>query len=94
MVAVYFLLAGVMALNFYALTLVLLRAPLFRARLFRPMVVNIGLSVAPGVVLALVVFILDPAADLLPAPADWLVCLDEDFLCNAESSSISVTPRV
>ncbi|HLS64838.1 MAG TPA: DUF1361 domain-containing protein [Ruania sp.] len=44
---------GVALLNIYALLLVLLRAPVFRTRLYRPMVLNIGLSVAPALVLGL-----------------------------------------
>lgn len=44
---------GVVLLNLYALALVLLRAPVYRTELYRPMVVNIGLSVAPSVVLAI-----------------------------------------
>lgn len=42
-----------MLLNVYALVLVLLRAPVFRTALYRPMILNIGLSVAPAGVLAL-----------------------------------------
>lgn len=44
---------GVVLLNLYALVLVLLRAPLFRTVLYRPMVLNIALSVAPAGVLVL-----------------------------------------
>lgn len=42
-----------MLLNLYALVLVLLRAPVFRTVLYRPMLLNIALSVAPAGVLAL-----------------------------------------
>jgi len=45
--------AGVALLNVYALLLVLLRAPVYRTRLYAPMVLNIALSVAPAVVLLL-----------------------------------------
>ncbi len=45
--------AGVALLNVYALLLVLLRAPVFRTRLYTPMVLNIGLSAAPAVMIAL-----------------------------------------
>lgn len=44
---------GVLLLNVYALALVLLRAPVFGTRLYRPMVWNIVLSIAPSIVLAL-----------------------------------------
>src|SRR5699024_122803 len=44
---------GVALLNVYALLLVLLRAPVYRTRLYRPMMLNIGLSVAPALVLLL-----------------------------------------
>lgn len=46
------LLLGVLAMNAFALALVLLRAPLFRTRLYRPMVLNLGLSLAPLLVIA------------------------------------------
>lgn len=42
---------GVFLLNVYALVLVLLRAPVYRVPLYRPMVWNIVLSVLPAVVL-------------------------------------------
>lgn len=44
---------GVVLLNVYALVLVLLRAPVFRTVLYRPMILNIVLSVAPAGVLLL-----------------------------------------
>ena len=44
---------GVVLLNVYALILILLRAPLYRTVLYRPMVLNIALSVAPAGVLVL-----------------------------------------
>ncbi len=44
-------------LNVYALALVVLRAPLYRTRLYRPMLLNIGLSIAPVIVLGIVVVV-------------------------------------
>ncbi len=41
---------GVVLLNVYALVLVLLRAAVFRVPVYRPMLLNIGLSVAPAAV--------------------------------------------
>ncbi|WP_435277409.1 DUF1361 domain-containing protein [Rhodococcus yananensis] len=52
MIAVALLVIGVALLNVYASALVVLRAPLFSTRLYRPMMLNIGLSLAPAVVLA------------------------------------------
>ncbi|GAB2991788.1 DUF1361 domain-containing protein [Actinotalea caeni] len=46
--------AAVVGLNAFAALLVLARAPLYRTRLYRPMLLNIGLSLAPAVVLLLV----------------------------------------
>lgn len=54
MSAVIVVAAGVVLLNLYALTLVVLRAPVYRTQLYRPMVWNIVLSIAPSVVLAIV----------------------------------------
>ena len=51
------LFGGVALLNVYALALVVLRAPLYRTRLYRPMLLNIGLSIAPVIVLGLVVVV-------------------------------------
>lgn len=42
---------GLVGLNLYAVVLVVLRARVFHTRLYRPMLLNIGLSVAPLVVL-------------------------------------------
>lgn len=42
---------GVLAMNALAVVLVLARVPLFRTRLYRPMLLNVGLSVAPVLVL-------------------------------------------
>ena len=54
MSAVIVVAAGVVLLNLYALALVVLRAPVYRTRLYRPMVWNIVLSIAPSVVLVIV----------------------------------------
>lgn len=51
MPGIWFVIAGAVALNVYALVLVLLRAPVYRTRLYRPMILNIGLSIAPIVAL-------------------------------------------
>jgi len=42
---------GLVALNLYALLLVLMRAPAFGTKIYRPMILNIGLSIAPALVL-------------------------------------------
>jgi uncharacterized membrane protein len=42
---------GIIGMNVLAVLLVLLRAPLFRTRLYRPMLLNVGLSIAPVLVL-------------------------------------------
>lgn len=59
--AILLLPLGIFLLNLFALALVLLRAPLFRLPVYWPMVLNVGLSVAPAVVLgigvALVMFV-------------------------------------
>lgn len=44
---------GIVLLNVFALALVLLRAPLFRLPVYWPMMLNLGLSVAPAVVLGI-----------------------------------------
>lgn len=48
------LVVGAVLLNLYALVLVLARGPLFGTRVYRPMVLNIALSLAPAVVLTVV----------------------------------------
>ncbi|CAG7601779.1 DUF1361 domain-containing protein [Leucobacter soli] len=45
--------AGVVALNLYAIALVLLRAAVYRTRLYRPMLWNVWLSVLPILILIL-----------------------------------------
>jgi len=61
--------AAVGALNVYALALVLLRAPLYKVRLYRPMVLNIGLSVAPPMMLAVTLGALLAVVVAAPSPA-------------------------
>ena len=51
------LFGGVALLNVYALALVVLRAPLYGTRVYRPMLLNIGLSIAPVLVLGGVVLV-------------------------------------
>lgn len=51
--AILLLPLGIVLLNVFALALVLLRAPLFRLPVYWPMVLNVGLSVAPAVVLGI-----------------------------------------
>jgi uncharacterized membrane protein len=51
--AILLLPVGIVLLNLFALALVLLRAPLFRLPVYWPMVLNVGLSVAPVVVLGI-----------------------------------------
>jgi uncharacterized membrane protein len=58
---------GLLALNLYALLLVLVRGPLFRTRLYRPMVLNLGLSVAPSGVLVVVVILILAVVELFPS---------------------------
>lgn len=47
-----FLFLGAAVLNFYAVALVVLRSLVYRTPLYRPMLLNIGLSVAPALILA------------------------------------------
>jgi len=44
--------AGLVALNLYALLLVVARGPVFGTRIYRPMILNIGLSLAPAAMMA------------------------------------------
>lgn len=67
--AILLLPAGIVLLNVFALALVLLRAPLFRLPVYRPMVLNIGLSVAPAVVLGLGVGAVLAVLSLAPSQA-------------------------
>lgn len=67
---------GLVALNAYALALVLLRAPLFHTRLYRPMVLNIGLSIAPAVTLFATLVVLLVIAQVAPSVlAVWAVLI-------------------
>lgn len=67
---------GLLALNGYALLLVLVRGPLFRTRVYRPMLLNIALSVAPAAVLMLVVVSLLAIVAFFPSTvAVWAVIL-------------------
>ncbi|MFD2023987.1 DUF1361 domain-containing protein [Promicromonospora aerolata] len=67
MTAILLLPLGIVLLNVYALALVLLRAPMFRLPVYWPMVLNMGLSVAPAVVLAIGLALLT-ALVTVPAP--------------------------
>ncbi|KZM33552.1 DUF1361 domain-containing protein [Oerskovia enterophila] len=62
---------GVILLNVFAFALVLLRAPLFRTEVYRPMLLNIGLSVLPVFVLTFWI-VGDLALSAAGAPT-WLV---------------------
>jgi uncharacterized membrane protein len=65
---------GLAGLNAYALLLVLLRAPLFGTRVYRPMVLNIGLSVSPTVVMLLTFVVLLIIAQAAPSTITvWVV---------------------
>lgn len=64
---------GAAALNLYALVLVVLRGPVFATRVYRPMLLNIALSLAPALVLALVLGALLGAVALASPVAVWLV---------------------
>jgi uncharacterized membrane protein len=62
---------GLIALNLYALALVVLRGPLFKTRIYKPMILNIGLSLAPaGIALAALILILVSATI---APSTFMV---------------------
>lgn len=54
------LVVGVLLMNVFAAALVVARAPVYRTRLYRPMLLNLALSVAPLVVLAVAVVVLLP----------------------------------
>ncbi|MDR2723422.1 MAG: DUF1361 domain-containing protein [Cellulomonadaceae bacterium] len=51
--AIVLLPLGLIALNFYALALVVARGPVFHTRIYKPMILNIGLSLTPALVAAL-----------------------------------------
>lgn len=63
------LVLGLIGLNVYAVLLVVARALAFRTRLYRPMLLNIGLSLAPGaliLLMSLVVTLSPPLGLLVP----------------------------
>lgn len=62
---------GVILLNVFAFALVLLRAPLFRTEVYRPMLLNIGLSVLP--VFVLTFWIVGDLALSAAGASTWLV---------------------
>jgi len=67
---------ALVVLNLYAVVLVLLRAPLFHTKVYRPMLLNIGLSLAPGIVLSLIVVSLIGIVQVIPsALAIWLILI-------------------
>ncbi|HLS02980.1 MAG TPA: DUF1361 domain-containing protein [Beutenbergiaceae bacterium] len=66
-------LVGVGLLNLYALALVLLRAPLFSTRLYRPMTWNIWLSSVPAVILVATLGGLFLAVHLASTLLLWIV---------------------
>ncbi|CAM3787180.1 DUF1361 domain-containing protein [Occultella aeris] len=51
------LLVGVAGMNVFALALILLRGPMFRTRLYTPMLWNVMLSVAPVLLMGVLVFV-------------------------------------
>lgn len=60
------LVLGLVGLNVYAVLLVVARAVVFRTRLYRPMLLNVGLSLAPGALMLLM------GLFVLLAPPLWL----------------------
>jgi len=67
---------ALLALNCYAVILVLARGPIFHTKIYRPMLLNIALSLAPGVVLAGMAFVLYVAIYLVPtAAAIWTILI-------------------
>jgi uncharacterized membrane protein len=67
--AILLLPVGVVLLNVFALALVLLRAPLFRLPVYWPMVLNVGLSIAPAVVLGVGLAAVLAVVSLAPSQA-------------------------
>jgi uncharacterized membrane protein len=63
------LVLGAVGMNVLALALVLARVPAFRTRLYRPMLLNLALSVAPLLVLLVALLVTTLAAGLVAA---WL----------------------
>lgn len=69
------LVIGVVVLNVYALVLVLIRGPLYRVRVYRPMLLNLALSAAPVVVLFLTLVTLSTVGMALPQPVGIVTIL-------------------
>ncbi len=67
--------AGVALLNVYGLALVLLRGPLFGTRVYRPMLLNIGLSLAPAIVLVATLVATVAVVTIVPSSAALVVVL-------------------
>lgn len=68
------LVVGVLLMNVFAAALVAARAPVYRTRLYRPMLLNLVLSAAPLVALGLVVVVVLPLIVVgTPRPVVWLV---------------------
>lgn len=66
------LVVGVLLMNLFAAGLVVARAPVYRTRLYRPMLLNLVLSVAPLVVLGLAVVVVLPLLVVgAPRPVVW-----------------------
>ncbi|WP_084103831.1 DUF1361 domain-containing protein [Demequina sp. NBRC 110056] len=73
MAEIVLVVVGAALLNVYAAALVLLRGPLFHTRVYRPMVLNIGLSLAPALIAVATIVVLLVVATMSPQP--WLVWL-------------------
>ncbi|MFD7022743.1 DUF1361 domain-containing protein [Promicromonospora sukumoe] len=73
--AILLLPAGIVLLNVFALALVLLRAPLFRLPVYWPMVLNVGLSVAPAVVLGIGLLLVLGIIAFVPSQAVMLTVI-------------------
>lgn len=77
----FFLILGALALNAYALLLILLRAAVYRTRLYKPMIWNIWLSILPVLVLAggglvgLALLIISPLTGFVVLGATGLIWL-------------------
>lgn len=68
------LVVGVLLMNVFAAALVVARAPVYRTRLYRPMLLNLVLSAAPLVVLGLAVVVVLPLVVAgIPRPVVWVV---------------------
>ncbi len=68
------LVVGVLLMNVFAAALVVARAPVYRTRLYRPMLLNLALSAAPLVVLGIAVVVVLPLIGTgAPQPLVWVV---------------------